>query len=445
MKRVSVVVVFLFLVSTLVFADFSMSGEAKAEYTYSTDYEISSSIDFTLKPRKGVTIVIPFSAKDGTEYEMGKIKFNFKLDKIRYTIIVDPSDAEITDSKLTGDKWSVDLVKGYMYGEYAVSSWDYVYDEITEDFRAVLFNNTTGKKKKKDGMTFRLYDYSLGLSKDDLCFQTALIKMGDFTFRSSVIAQVMDGSGSNNRSFSASADYSPEEFEFYAAFDSRKTKTLNYDAVIRFSSDLLDIEWYYASKTTRPSGSDAYKEYMSFLCSFELDDLKFHLGMKDLLKNNMMQSLCAGAAYDNDSVDFDASAIYNFDEKILVLGYNLVLIDIDPEISLTTGANLWTCDGENILTGKLGSGCYTDDFDITMEILMLKQTDMPLYLGFSANASFYTLVEDVRVEASFTVDPNNAARLTSIANWGRRSYSDNMPFTYFDGHSTLSVSCTYTF
>ncbi len=255
----------------------------------------------------------------------------------------------------------------------------------------------------------------------------------------------MDGSGSDNRSVSASADYIPEDFELYVAFDSRRTKTLNYDTVVRFSSDPLDIEWYYASRTTRPSGSDAYKEYMSFLCSLNLDEMRFHLGMKDMLKTNMMQSLCIGAGYESESLDFDASAIFNFDEKILVVGYNVVLVNIGMDISLITSANLWTQDGETILTGKIGAGCNTDDYDLTLDVLMLKRTEMPLYFGLSANASSYTLVKDVKLEASLTIDPYNAVRLSGIATWGRRCYSDNMPFTYSEGNNTFSLSCTYTF
>lgn len=56
---------------------------------------------------------------------------------------------------------------------------------------------------------------------------------------------------------------------------------------------------------------------------------------------------------------------------------------------------------------------------------------MRIYLGFSGNVAFYTLVEDVKIEASVTTDPNNAVKLSNIA------YSDNMPFTYSEGGNTL--------
>ena len=443
MKRLLVFTTLLFIICASSFADVSMSGDVKIEYCYGSGKELSSNLVFNLKPEKGVTIVVPFSCKDSMQYEVGKIKFTAKKKSVKYTLTIEPLKGVITDSKLTGDKWSIDLVKANMYGEYAVSRNDYVYDEVVEDFKVVLFNNTTGKKKKKDGMTFQYSDYSLGLSADDLSFQTSVIKIGDFSLRSSVIAQVMDGS--DNLSFSASVDFNPEAFDFYVAFDSRKTKDFNYDAVARFLSDTLNFEFYYASRTTRPSKAFALKEYLSFFSSMEIDKIIFHFGMKDMLKTNMSQTLCLGAYFESDSTEVDVSSIYNIDEKILVVGCRTRIDDIVPNVFVNASANIWNQNENSILTGKVGAGYLSKDYDLIANLYFLKQTDAQLLFGVGLGAEFKTLVKNVKVEANLKLDTYGAANLSTIAETARQNYSSIVPHSFLSGGNTFSITCTYTF
>ena len=438
MKRLLVFAFLLFLISAFVYADFSMSGDVKVEYLYGSGKKLSSNLVFDLKPAKGITIVVPFSCKDNLQYEVGKIKFTAKQETIKYTLTIDPLEKIISDSKLTGDKWAIDLVKANMYGEYAVSRNDFVFDEVVEDFKAVLFNNTTGKKKKKDGMTFQYSGYSLGLSADDLSFQTSVIRIGDFALRSSVIAQVMNGG--DNLSFSASADFNPEAFDFYVAFDSRKTASFNYDAVARFSSDSLDFEFYYASLTTRPSRDHAFKEYLSFFSSVEIGKFIFNFGMKDLLKTNMLQTLCLGAYFENDSAEVDVSSIYNFDEKILVLGCRTRIVDV-----INVSANIWNQNKNSIFTGRVGASYKADDYTLKANLYFLKQNNTNLCFGVGLGAEFKSLVENVKLEVNLKLDTYGAANLSTIAETARQNYSSIMPHSFNRGSNTFSITCVYTF
>ena len=442
MKRLLVFTALLFLICVSLFADYSVSGDVKVEYLYKSGKTIASNLVFNLKPTKGITIVVPFSCKENMQYELGKVKFTAKQNSVKYTITIDPKGT-VTDSKLTGNKWSIDLIKANMYGEYAVSKHNFVYNDVTEDFREVLFNNTTGKKKKKDGMTFQYDGYSLGLSSDDLSFQTSLIKIGNFALRSSVIAQVMDKS--DNLSFSASADFNPEAFDFYVAFDSRKTKDFNYDTVVRFSSDYLDFEWYYASYTTRPSKAFALKEYLSFFTSIDIGKFIFNFGMKDMLKTNMQETLCFGVYFENDFVEVDVSSVYNLDEKALVLGCKTMFVDVFTDVFFSVGANYWKQDKDSIFTGKVGAGYITEDYAFNANLYFLKQNEKQLFFGVGLGAELRSLIENLKLEVNLEMDSYKAANLSTIAEAARQSYSSIMPYSFSEGSHSFSISCIYTF
>jgi len=447
MKRVAATV-FLFL-SVLAFccASFTLSGDFKVEYLYTSyeeteevEYNFSSDLSLKLKPQKHVTIVIPLSAENDRVYEVGKIKGTFKLGKVKFTMTMDPEKVQLTESKLTGSFWSVDLLKGYMNGEYAISPMDYEYNEIKEDFNLVLFNNTTGSKKKKDGMTFKIKDFTIGLSKDDLSFQTPLVKFGDLILQTALITQAMNGG--KYFSFSASVDYTPQDFEFFAAFDSRMQKTFNYDALARISFEPVEFDFYYVNKTSRPSGRYAMNKYFSFLSKFSHEGLTAHFGIKDMLVTNAMQTLFMGAGYENKKIDFEATVLYNLDDKVFVTGCSIVFLEVVPDLSFRVAGNFWKQKDNTVLTGRTGVVYLGEKCEFSADISSLVRGDKPLALGFNSSVTFNSLIQGVELEASVNIDPYKASTISGIAEMGRKYYSDNMPDSLFDGGRTVSISCT---
>lgn len=445
MKKVLVVLLIAVLAIGFVFADSQISGSVKAQYKFDFEaetfgYGVKGSNaklvwtwnSHTVGPYKNssvpyatATVEVKLESEIGQNAAAGWTYPNYEVTPATGFALT----ITLKEAKIVGENWNVDLLKATLFGDYAKSAWDYTYkveDSSIKQDKPYTFDNSNGGKKQ--GITVTYDDYSVGIATVvadggytlDASTQTKKIEFeGGSAQAAAIIGVAKNANEDASFTFSVStkADYTISDVSVKAAFDGRYVaEEFNYDVAAQVAYKPAKLDFYYASVTTLPAGLAALDKYMSARVSVDLAKIAedvpvtVFVGMKDILEKNDDRQIVAGAEYKGETIDAEASTVYNLSDKVFAIGGTVAAKKLVEGFGVEGGvAFLRGVEADyNTLAANAGINYTADKFTASATATIATSTDEDPIYGFVVAAKSDKLVENAKLFAELTLDANGA-------------------------------------